>query len=140
MDGYRARWEIELFFLVLKQGCRVEALRLSTVERIEKALVLFMVVPWRIARLMRLGRTAPDLDAALLFSPEEWQAAYNLAKKCPPKQAPKLNTLVRLIAGLGGFLGRKCDGEPGMQRLWLGLERVRDFAEGMRLAQGLRAT
>lgn len=75
VDWYRARWEIELFFLVLKQGCRVKALQLSTLARIEKALVLFMIVAWRIARLMRLGRNCPDLDAALLFSPEEWQAA-----------------------------------------------------------------
>ncbi|MBK1707083.1 IS4 family transposase [Halochromatium glycolicum] len=56
-----------------------------------------------------------------------------------PKQAPKLNTLIRLIAGLGDFLGRKCDGEPGMQTFWLGLQRVRDFAEGMRFVQGLPA-
>ena len=140
VDWYRARWEIELFFLVLKQGCRVEALQLSTIARIEKALVLFMIVAWRIARLMRLGRTAPDLDAALLFSPAEWQAAYLLAKQRPPKQAPKLNTVIRLISGLGGFLGRKGDGEPGMQTLWLGLERVRDFADGMRFAQALEAT
>jgi len=140
VDWYRARWEIELFFLVLKQGCRVEALQLSTLERLEKALVLFMIVAWRVARLMRLGRTAPELDAALLFSPEEWQAAYLLAKKRPPKQAPKLNTVIRLIAGLGGFLGRKCDGEPGMKTLWLGLQRVRDFAEGMQFAQSLQGT
>ena len=140
VDWYRARWEIELFFLVLKQGCRVEALQLSTVQRIEKALILFMIVAWRIARLMRLGRTSPDLDAALLFSPEEWHAAYILAKKRPPMKAPTLHTLIRLIAGLGGFLGRKCDGEPGMQTLWLGLQRVRDFAEGMRFAQNLPAT
>ena len=140
VDWYRARWEIELFFLVLKQGCRVEALQLSTVQRIEKALILFMIVAWRIARLMRLGRTSPDLDAALLFSPEEWQAAYILAKKRPPMKAPMLHTLIRLIAGLGGFLGGKCDGEPGMQTLWLGLQRVRDFAEGMRFAQNLPAT
>jgi len=140
VDWYCARWEIELFFLVLKQGCRVEALQLSTVARLEKALVLFMIVAWRIARLMRLGRTSPDLDAALLFSTEEWQAAYILAKKKPPKQAPTLRTVIRLIAGLGGFLGRKCDGEPGMQTLWLGLQRVRDFAEGMHFAQNLPAT
>ena len=140
VDWYRARWEIELFFLVLKQGCRVEALQLSTLARLEKALVLFMIVAWRIARLMRLGRAAPELDAALLFSPEEWQAAYILAKKRPPKQPPRLNTLIRLIAGLGGFLGRKCDGEPGVQTLWLGLQRVRDFAEGMRFAQELQVT
>nr|WP_242475609.1 IS4 family transposase [Thiohalocapsa halophila] len=93
---------------------------------------------------MRLGRSAPDLDnAALLFSPEEWQAAYILSKKRPPKHPPKhppkLNTVMRLIAGLGGFLGRKCEGEPGMQTLWLGLQRVRDFAEGMDFAQTLPA-
>jgi hypothetical protein len=140
VDWYRARWEIELFFLVLKQSCRVEALQLSTITRIEKALVLFMIVAWHIARLMRLGRTCSDLDAALLFSPQEWQAAYILAKKRPPKQAPTLKTLIRLIAGLGGFLGRKCDGEPGMQTLWLGLQRVRDFADGMLFAQGLDTT
>jgi hypothetical protein len=62
IDWYRARWEIELFFHVLKNGCRVEALQLSSLERLERALALFMVVAWRIARLMRLGRTCPDLD------------------------------------------------------------------------------
>jgi len=36
VDWCRARWEIELFFLVWKQGCRVEALQLSTLERLEK--------------------------------------------------------------------------------------------------------
>jgi hypothetical protein len=137
---YRARREIELFFLVLKQGCRVEVLQRSTIARIEKALVLLMIVAWRIARLMRLERAAPDLDATLPFSPEEWQAAYVLSKKRPPKQAPKPNTVIRLIAGLGGFLGRKCDGEPGMQTLWLGLQQVRDSVEGMRFAQGLQTT
>jgi hypothetical protein len=140
VDWYRARWEIELFFLVLKQGCRVEALQLSRIERIEKALVLFMVVAWRIARLMRLGRTLPDLDATLLFDPEEWRAAYILARKVPPKQAPTLNTVIRLIACLGGFLGRKSDGEPGMKTIWLGLQRVRDFAEGLRFANEVQAT
>lgn len=58
VDWYRARWEIELFFLVLKQGCRVEALQLSTIQRIEKALALFMIVAWRVARLMRQGCTS----------------------------------------------------------------------------------
>ncbi len=61
IDWYRARWEVETFFHVLKNGCRVEALQLSTIERIERALAVFMVVAWRIARLMRLGRTCPDL-------------------------------------------------------------------------------
>jgi len=135
IDWYRARWEIELLFLVLKEGCRVEALQLGTVERIERALALFLVVAWRIARLMRLGRTLPDLDAALLLEPEEWQAAYILAKKPLPKQPPRLNEVLRLIARLGGFLGRKRDGEPGVKTIWLGLQRIMDFAAGIKFAR-----
>ena len=135
IDWYRARWEIELLFLVLKEGCRVEALQLATMERIERALALFLVVAWRIARLMRLGRAVPDLDAALLLEPEEWQAAYILAKKPLPKQPPRLNAVLRLIAQLGGFLGRKGDGEPGVKTIWLGLQRVMDFAAGIKFAR-----
>jgi len=135
IDWYRARWEIELLFLVLKEGCRVEALQLATMQRIERALALFLVVAWRIARLMRLGRTVPDLDAALLLEPEEWQAAYILAKKPLPKQPPRLNEVLRLIARLGGFLGRKGDGEPGVKTIWLGLQRVMDFAAGIKFAR-----
>lgn len=140
IDWYRARWEIEMLFLVLKEGCRVEALQLSTVERLERALALFLIVSWRIARLMRLGRTLPDLDASLLFEPEEWEAAYLLAKQPVPTQPPRLNTVLRLIARQGGFLGRKGDGEPGVKAIWLGLQRVRDVAMGIqytREAHGL---
>ena len=139
IDWYRARWEIELFFHVLKNGCRVEALQLSTVARLERALALFMVVAWRIARLMRLGRTCPDLDAALLFEQDEWQAAYILNRKKVPKTPPRLNEVVRLVAMLGGFLARKGDGEPGVKTIWLGLQRVVDFAAGIRFAREAHA-
>ena len=140
IDWSRARREIELLFLVLKEGCRVEALQLSTVERLERALALFLIVAWRIAQLMRLGRTLPDLDAELFFAPEEWQAAYILSEKPLPKAPPRLNTVVRLIAGLGGFLGRKGDGEPGVKTIWLGLQRVTDFAAGLRYARQIHGS
>ena len=67
--------------------------------------------------------------------PEEWQAAYLLAKKRLPKTPPRLNEVLRLIAGLGGFLGRKGDGEPGVKTIWLGLQRVMDFVAGPRFAR-----
>ncbi len=138
IDWYRARWQIELFFHVLKNGCRIEALQLSTVDRLERALALFMVVAWRVARLMRLGRTCPDLDAALLFEQDEWQAAYILNRKKVPKTPPRLNEVVRLVAMLGGFLARKGDGEPGVKTIWLGLQRVMDFAAGLKFARELQ--
>lgn len=140
IDWYRARWEIEMFFHVLKNGCRVETLQLASIGKIELALAVYMVVAWRLARLMRLGRTHPDLDAALLFSTEEWQAAYILAKKPVPKKPPCVRDVIRRIAGLGGFLGRKSDGEPGVKTLWLGWQRVRDFVEGAEYAKIFHAT
>jgi hypothetical protein len=128
IDWYRARWEIEMFFHVLKNGCKVEALQLAQMDRVERALVLYMVVAWRIARLMRLGRTCPELDAALFFEPDEIRGAYLLAKKVRPTKPTTLNQMIRLIASLGGFLGRKGDGEPGAKTLWIGMQRTMDAA------------
>lgn len=139
IEQYRARWEIEMFFNVLKNGCRVQALQLSSLARLERALVLYLVVAWRIARLMRLGRTVPDLDAERFFAPEEWQAAYAMMNNPLPERPPGLNAVLRLVAQLGGFLARKGDGEPGAKTIWLGLQRITDFAEALRWAKARQA-
>lgn len=135
IDWYRARWEIEMFFLILKEGCRVEQLQLADIERLEVALALYMVIAWRINRLMRLGRTLPDLPADVMFDTDEWQAAFILNKKPLPKQVPELNSVIRLIAQRGGFLGRKHDGEPGARTLWLGMREIATFVDGVRYAR-----
>jgi hypothetical protein len=135
VDWYRTRWEVELLFLTLKEGCRVEALQLSTVARIERALAVYLVVSWRIGLLMRLGRACPDWDAERLFTREEWQAAWIVARKTPPAKTPTLRAALHMIAALGGFLGRKGDGEPGVKSLWIGLQRVASCVEGMRFRE-----
>jgi len=132
IEWYRARWEIEILFNVLKNGCQVEELQLGTIERLERALALFLVVAWRVTYLMRLGRNCPDLDAHLFFDPDEIRAAYLLTKTRMQAQ-PKLNEVLRLVARLGGFLARKRDGEPGAQTIWKGLTTVHIAAETMRL-------
>lgn len=48
VNGYRRRWLIEIFFRILKAGCRVEALQLGTFERLERARVIYLIVAWRI--------------------------------------------------------------------------------------------
>lgn len=78
IDWYRARWEIEIYFHVLKNGCEVETLQLGAIDRLERALALFMVVGWRITYLMRKGRTCPDLDATLFFDADEIHGAHLL--------------------------------------------------------------
>lgn len=138
IDWYRARWEIEIYFNVLKNGCEVEELQLSAIDRLERALALFMVVAWRVAYLMRKGRTCPELDAALFFDPDEIRGAHLLAKLKMPATPPTLNEMVRLIARIGGFLGRKGDGEPGVKTIWKGLDQVHASAETLRaLREGL---
>jgi hypothetical protein len=115
-----------MFFNVLKNGCRVESMQLGSIDGIERALALYMIVSWRIAHLMRLGRTCPELDANLFFSPDEIQGAYLLTHtKHPVDRVPTLNEVLRLVARLGGFIGRKSDGEPGVKTIWLGLQEVR---------------
>ncbi len=139
IQWYRARWEIEMFFHVLKNGCKAEALQLGHIDRIERAVVMYMIVAWRIARLMRLGRSCPDLDAALMFEADEWQAAYILNKEKLPSKPPSLNAVIRRVARLGGFLARKGDGEPGVKTIWLGMQRIIDFAAGIKFSRELMA-
>ena len=107
------------------------------IEKIERALVLYMVVAWRIARLMRLGRICPDLNAQVMFEPDEWKAAYILTHQKVPSEPPTLNEVVRLVARLGGFLTRKGDGEPGVKTIWLGMQRILNFAAGKRSVKSL---
>ena len=139
IEWYRCRWEIETLFHVLKNGCRVEALQLGHVSKIELALAVYLVVSWRLARLVRAGRIHPDLDATAYFTDAEWQGAYILAKKPIPTAPPTMRQVIRQIAMLGGFLGRKGDGEPGVKTLWLGFQRVRDFVQGVEHMRAMHA-
>ena len=43
----------------------------------------------------------------------------------------------RLVASLGGFLGRSKDGEPGAEILGNGLRRLMDMTRGWRLRKQL---
>jgi hypothetical protein len=135
IDWYRCRWEIEMYFDVLKVGCKVEKLQLAKKERIEKALIMAMIITWRVMYLMRLGRVCPDLPAELIFDPLEWKSSYVLLEKTIPKHAPTLNTVLRNLATLGGFLGRKSDGDPGAKSIWIGFQRIQDCVFGAQMAR-----
>jgi hypothetical protein len=129
IDWYRKRWLIEIFFRIWKSGCRVEALQLGTLERLERALVIYLIIAWRILHLVTWGRDGPNLPCDVVFDPEEWQAAWIVAHRTqPPATPPPLGQMVRLIAGFGGFLGRKHDGHPGPKAIWEGMQKVRAFA------------
>lgn len=133
---YRKRWLVEIFFRILKSGCRVEALQLAARERLERALALYLVIAWRILHLVTLGRDCPGLPCEVAFSAEEWRAAWLVAKRRPPPDAPPpLGEMVRIVAGFGGFLGRKGDGHPGPKALWEGLLKLMAYVEAFQAAR-----
>ena len=103
--------------------------QLEKLGRLEPELAFYMIIAWRVLYLTMLGRECPELPCNVVFADEEWQAVYIVAKRlAPPEKPPSLDTMVRMVAGFGGFLNRKHDGFPGPQTLWIGLQRGRDFA------------
>lgn len=126
---YCVRWMIEVFFRVLKSGCRVEERRFEQIDRWLTCLAVYLIVAWRTLYVCRLGRSCPDVSCEAVFEPAEWKAAWKVVRReDPPHQPPPLGEMVRLVAQLGGYVNRKRPDPPGPQTLWIGLQRVHDFA------------
>lgn len=133
---YSLRWLIERYHYVLKSGCRVEDLQLSTAARLENALAVYALVAVQVLWLTDLARARPDVPCTVALSEAEWQTLHYVSQpQTPlPSMPPPLREAVRAIATLGGFLGRRHDGEPGPLSLWRGLARLRDLTAGWQLA------
>jgi hypothetical protein len=128
VEYYCVRWSIEIFFRVLKSGCRIEQRRFEHIERLLPCLGIYLIVAWRVLFLCRMGRSFPDLDCEAVFEPSEWKAVWVAVKRRqPPKTPPRLGEMVHLIASLGGYIERP-NSEPGVQTLWIGLQRAYDLA------------
>ncbi|NLJ48283.1 MAG: hypothetical protein GX428_01655, partial [Candidatus Atribacteria bacterium] len=86
-------------------------------------------VAWRIFFLAKQGRETPDVPCTVFFEEAEWKAlvAYVTHNPLPPVHPPTLQEAIRMVASLGGFLGRKGDGHPGTKSMWLGLQRLDDI-------------
>jgi len=50
---------------------------------------------------------------------------------------PTINEMIRTISTFRGFLNRKADGEPDVQTLWIGLQRVKDFTLAIQIHDGV---
>jgi hypothetical protein len=126
---YSYRWLIERFHFVLKSGCRIEEKRLSEQLRLERFLGIANLVAGRLLWLTYEARKHPDAPCTVALSDAEWRALVTYYHQSPdiPDTSPTLRQAVRLIAQLGGFLGRKGDGEPGVKVLWRGWQRLRDI-------------
>jgi hypothetical protein len=131
---YTHRWLIELFHFTLKSGCLVEDHQFESMENVHRALACLSIVAWRLLWLTMLARESPDLPATRVLAEPECEALVAVArtrlKQRVPDGPPTLGQAVRWIGMLGGHLGRKGDGPPGVKTLWRGLSRLSDMTVG----------
>ncbi len=133
LDWYALRWKAEVFHKVMKSGCRAEAERLETVERLAKFLALIAMVGWRIFFLTVSARTKPEAPPETVLTPAEIVTldAIDAARAKPRIQHKTLAAYLLQIAMLGGYLARNHDPPLGNMVVWRGMTRLNDIAFGI---------
>lgn len=122
LEWYEKRPLIEDYHKCLKTGCRVEERLYRSGERLAPVIGLLSVLAVRLLQLKMVARQNPEHPAAGVV-PKDWlQAVPLLVKK--RRTIHTVRDFIRALAQLGGFLGRKSDGEPGWQTIWGGLEKL----------------
>lgn len=122
IEWYERRPLVEEYHKCLKTGCRVEQRQYQFADRLEPVIGLLSVLAVRLLWLKTIARVEPDRPAAGLV-PSEWLKALPLQLK-RPRTIATVRDFFRALASLGGFLGRKSDGEPGWQTIWGGLHQL----------------
>ncbi|UOF88778.1 IS4 family transposase [Fodinisporobacter ferrooxydans] len=123
---YMHRWKIERFHYILKNGCEIEELQNKKAERIQKLILMYSIISIRILSMTYKARQNPETPCTEFLEEQEWKVLYCIANRTStiPPIAPTIKEAVSYLAKLGGFLGRKGDGEPGVKVIWKGLTEL----------------
>ena len=124
---YESRWLVEEFHKALKTGCATESRQLKTASRLEAFVGLTSVVAIRLLQLKSMARTDPEVPAQRVV-PRVWLHMLKLARKNLTRVHDlTVGQFYREVAKLGGFLGRKGDGDPGWVTIWRGWEKLNTY-------------
>jgi len=148
-DGWRviSRYEkrplVEEYHKAAKTGAQIEDRLYRTAARQERIVGILSVTAVRILQMKNIAKVEPD-RLAKEVAPKKW---VNILCAVQREQFPNhshiydpstisMRNFMRGLAKLGGFLGRKCDNEPGWLTIWRG---VKDLLQMLRLQKALRA-
>jgi hypothetical protein len=137
VKAYTRRWLIEEYHKALKTGTRIEDSQLETAQRIEALLAILAVVAVRLLNRKLLAATHPNGHADIDEIGEESLRILEATLGRPQGGWTNRN-LLRSVARMGGFIGRKSDGEPGWITLWRGWQRLMLMVQGFNLARGIK--
>ncbi len=123
---YTFRWLIERFHYVLKSGTKIEELQLKDAVSLQKAISIYSMAAFRVMQLVYESRHHPEVSCEVVLTKAQWKTLYLLihGNNQTPKQPPSLQQVVLWIGRLGGHLGRKSDGPPGLKTVWLGYQQL----------------
>ncbi len=122
---YESRWLIEEYHKCLKTGCSIEKSQLKTVDRLKALLGFIAIIATQLLQIKFFARSHPQ-ELAQDHIPKEYLKVFSLRFNIP-QQKITIKQFWHKIAGLGGFLGRKSDGDPGWQTLWSGWMQFLDM-------------
>ena len=139
LDWYAMRWRIETFHKILKSGCRAEASKLRTAERIVNLIAVFCILSWRIFWMTMMNRVAPDSSPLVALTRIETQLLDQLVPNTQGKQRRPavLSRYLVKVPQLGGYMARAKDSPPGNTVMWRGLARLTDIELGFLLGVNL---
>ena len=132
IEDYEKRWLIEEYHKVLKSGCSIEKHALRTADRLEPLIALITILGTRLLQLKLVGRNQKQAKAKTHI-PSDWLKALKLVHPKTKLTNMTVYEFFRELAKLGGFLGRKGDGEPGWETTWHGFQKLKSLLDGMRL-------
>jgi hypothetical protein len=123
---YTFRWLIERFHYVLKSGTKIEELQLKDAVSLQKAISVYSLAAFRVMQLVYESRHHPEISCEAVLTKAQWQTLYMLINQTNriPKKEPSLEQAVAWIGRLGGHLGRKSDGPPGLKTVWQGYQQL----------------
>jgi len=134
IEYYECRWLIEEYHKALKTGCAVERRLLRSAQRLEAMVALMSVVAVRLLELKSLARNETDRPARQVVPPL-WLKMLKAARKNLLRVHDlTIQQFYRELAKLGGFLGRRSDGDPGWITIWRGWEQINTLVHGAQLA------
>jgi hypothetical protein len=126
---YERRPIIEEYHKALKTGCRLEERQYRTSRRLEAVTGMLSILAVRLLQLRTTARTDPQRLAEKVV-PRRWVEMLRAVQKGRHRAITTVYEFYRALARLGGFLGRKCDGEPGWLTLWQGFEKLHLLLRG----------
>jgi hypothetical protein len=134
-ECYGARWSIEEFHRTLKTGCKVERLQFESINRLRPAIALLCVVAYQVMYLTRYARFNPEAPASNIATEDEQETVESWVRmnRFATYDILTATDYVRGIGFIGGFRGRKCDGQPGAKAIWEGLRDLKNLTMGRRL-------